>query len=243
MITVQAFLDGVQSIYDEQPKYKIGHDGSDGYCDCIGLVKGALERAREKNINLHGTNQAARDVILNLKKIVGSSDLKLGQVVLKVRDKDDKSYPLPNKYRGTGNETNYTHIGVVTGVYPLEITHMTSPTAKKDTSVKNWAFVGDLPYIKGEKTMTASVYADSGGTVNVRASASSKGKLIEKVPVGSEVEVLEFGDGWSRIRYGNKIGFMMNKYLSVDEKAEDFVTVKRSELQDIYKRLGEILKG
>lgn len=243
MTTLNDFLDGIQSIYDEQPKYKIGHDGSDGYCDCIGMIKGALERAREKNVNLHGTNQAAREVILNLKKIVGSSDLKLGQVVLKVRDKDDKSYPLPAKYRGTGNETNYTHIGTVTGVYPLEITHMTSPTAKKDTSVKNWAYVGDLPYIKGDKTMTASVYADSGGTVNMRASQSSKGKLIEKVPVGTEVEVLEFGDTWSRIRYGSKTGFMMNKYLSVDEKAEDVITVKRSDLLDIYKRLGEILKG
>ena len=43
-MTVQDFLREVEAIQDERPQYKLGHDGSDGYCDCIGLVIGAMRR-------------------------------------------------------------------------------------------------------------------------------------------------------------------------------------------------------
>ena len=44
MITPEKFIEGVNSIYIEQPKYRIGGDGSDGTCDCIGMGRGALKR-------------------------------------------------------------------------------------------------------------------------------------------------------------------------------------------------------
>jgi hypothetical protein len=42
VITVSAFLRGVQSIVDERPVYRLGMDVRDGLCDCIGLVIGSI---------------------------------------------------------------------------------------------------------------------------------------------------------------------------------------------------------
>ena len=38
MVTLEAFLRGVAKIKSEAPTYREGGDGSDGTCDCIGLV-------------------------------------------------------------------------------------------------------------------------------------------------------------------------------------------------------------
>ena len=153
MITVERYIDGINSIYVENPSYAIGHDGSDGKCDCIGMPKGAIRRAGGDPSGLSGTNYAARFTIKNLQPIAGSSQLKLGQVVLKKREPGESGYALPEKYKPggksyTGDLRDYYHIGTVTRQYPLEITHMTSPKAKKDTSIGKWAFFGDLPQVE-----------------------------------------------------------------------------------------------
>ena len=82
MITIEKFVDGIKSIYVEQPAYALGHDGSDGKCDCIGMPKGAIRRAGGDPSGLSGTNWAARYTIAKLKKITGSAELQLGEVVL-----------------------------------------------------------------------------------------------------------------------------------------------------------------
>ena len=41
-ITPEKYVEGINSIYIEQPTYRTGGDGSDGTCDCIGMVRGAL---------------------------------------------------------------------------------------------------------------------------------------------------------------------------------------------------------
>lgn len=45
MVTLEAFLSEVAKIKSEAPTYREGGDGSDGTCDCIGLVIGAIRRA------------------------------------------------------------------------------------------------------------------------------------------------------------------------------------------------------
>ena len=155
-ITADRFIRGVNSIYEEKPSYRLGGDGSDGTCDCIGMPRGALKREGVTGVsNMGGTNMAARKAIENLREISGTGALQLGDVVLKTRDADDPNYPLPDRYRKghpdydpEWGETNFTHIGTVTGVNPLEITHMTSPTAKKDTKIGNWKYSGQLPWVK-----------------------------------------------------------------------------------------------
>jgi hypothetical protein len=197
------------------------------------MCRGGLERGGATGVtNMRGTNQAARKAIEGLAEISGADRLRIGDVVLKTRDADDPDYPLPDKYRKggseyTGHETNYTHIGTVTGVNPLEITHMTSPTAKKDTKIGNWKYSGRLPWVDyGEEPeqeqdgpLTATVTAASGSTVKMRAKPSSTCRLYWNVPIGAAVAVDDLGKSWSRIRWAGETGYMMTKFLRVDDPA------------------------
>ena len=129
-------------------------------------------------------------------------DLRVGDVVLKTRSKDDPSMPLPDRYREGGadydpavGETNFTHIGTVTCMDPIEITHMTSPTAKKDKSIKGWPYSGKLPWVDYDpdpeptpepepEPEYATVYAENGKPVKMRAEPSTGCSLYWIVPVG-----------------------------------------------------------
>lgn len=246
-ITPEQYVGGVNSIYEEKPTYREGGDGSDGTCDCIGMSRGGSERAGATGItNYRGTNQAARKTIQDLRLITGSPELKLGDVVLKTRDKDDPKMRLPDRYRKGGadydpqwGETNFTHIGTVTGVYPLEITHMTSPTAKKDKSLGNWKYVGKLPWVSESPDPGpdpgpdpepgiewAIVTAESGSTVKMRAKPSTTCRLYWDVPVGSQVIVEERGEQWTKITWAGQTGYMMIMFLRFEgEPAEERYTV------------------
>lgn len=228
-VSVDKYLECIESIYIEQPEYRTGGDGSDGTCDCIGMCRGALDRAGAENVkNMRGTNQAARKAIKNLQPIKKAEQLRKGDVVLKLRDKDDPDMKLPDQYRKGGSEydpevgeKNYTHIGTVTKEYPdLEITHMTSPTAKKDHSLGNWKETGQLPWISYEgaeedpEVTKALVIADSGKTVKMRAKPSSLCRLYWDVPVGSEVILMNQSDKWSEIIWNGRTGYMKNEFLN-----------------------------
>lgn len=261
MITPEMYVEGVNSIYVEQQTYRTGGDGSDGTCDCIGMCRGGSEREGVTDIkNFRGTNQAARKTIEDLRPIVGTSDLKLGAVVLKTRDKDDKSMPLPDRYRKGGadyderwGETNFTHIGTVTGVYPLEITHMTSPTAKKDKSLGSWRYSGWLPWVMKEPAEDpaeddepehewARVTAKSGSTVKMRAKPSTSCRLYWDVPVGSSVMILERGEIWTHIVWAGQSGYMMTQFLQFEGDPVTYtVTIQgltREQEEEITERYG-----
>lgn len=225
-MNAQKYIEGVYAIFNENPAYKIGHDGSDGYCDCIGMCKGAIRRGGETPNGLQGTNYAARYTIQNLKRLTGSSELKPGDVVLKSKEPGESGYSLPDSYKPGGSNYNgdlrdYSHIGTVTKNYPLEITHMTSPKAKKDTKLGNWKWFGQLPQVKtgGVEPVAqyATVTAPSGSTVNMRAQPSTKAALVERVPVGSTVEVLDNSGAWCKVRWSGKSGYMMTEFLLFEE--------------------------
>ena len=52
-----------------------------------------------------------------------------------------------------------------------------------------------------------------GGAANVRKSASRKADLIWTVPNGSMVDADPAEEGWARITYNGKQGFIMEEYL------------------------------
>ena len=231
MISVNRYVEGVNSIYVEQPQYKLGHDGSDGYCDCIGMCKGAIRREGEEPVGLSGTNFAARNTIKNLKKIKSVDDLCFGDVVLKGRQPGSSGYDLPDRYKSGSDLTDYYHIGTVTRTNPIEITHMTAPTAKKDSKLGNWNYYGQLPqvgYVEPEPEPspepepepgpeTAIVIAEKGKTVNMRKSPSISSALVERVPIGETVTVLVKGEDWSQIKWKWHTGWMMSCFLLFEE--------------------------
>lgn len=231
-ITPEALCRGVLSIYEEQPKYRTGGDGSDGTCDCIGMVRGALEREGVPDVKgMNGTNYAARHTIKNLQVLKKESQLMVGDVVLKTRDKDDKNMRLPDQYRKDGNdysktwgETNFTHIGTVIQVNPIRICHMTSPTAKIDENIKGWGYFGQVPWVSIDAETPAdppaewaTVWAESGKTVKMRQKPSTLCRIYWDVPIGAEVVLVEPGEKWSGIIWAGRSGYMMSKYLITGE--------------------------
>lgn len=232
-ITPDEYCEGVESIYVEQPEYDSGDDGSNGKCDCIGMGRGALIRKgipRDEIKGMNGTNYALRHTFLNVQKIQGEKQLKKGDIVLKTRDKDDKTMPLPDQYRKGGNdysakwgETNCTHYGSVTREYPdLEITHMTSPTAKKDYKLGNWTLFGQLPWINygeapaedEEMGTWVRVESENGKPVKMRAKPSTLCRIWWEVPCGAEVILMNPGETWSGIIWAGRSGYMMTKFLT-----------------------------
>lgn len=167
----------------------------------------------------------------------------------------------PVKYRGDG-KGNANHIGIYTGagkgamhssssrggVYDSEFHGKTIPNG-------GWNRVGLWHRIDygidimppdedtgGDESMgTAVVHADSGNTVNMRESPRTTGALVMRVPVGSVVDVITHGDDWCRVSYNGSSGFMMTKFLQTAEASEDLMLISRTELEDIYHRLGGLL--
>lgn len=257
---VNKFLQQVQKIKSLNPAYKQPGDGSNGVCDCIGLIIGAVRRMGLKWTGLHGSNYAARYQTVNLQYIASESQLELGDYVYKGVGKDGKGkrpcnagtfthkWDLPDRYfQGhsyyNGDMNDYYHVGVVTQVNPLRITHMTSPSMKVDTSLgKNgkspWNYCGKIkPLVNaatGDKPAPspapdiqppddqattgsqAVVVSDNGFPVKMREYPNDSCRTWVKLPVGTKVTIVEPGEKWAKINGGGKKGwYMMAQFLDV----------------------------
>lgn len=227
---VNWFLNKVMQIYNSNPKRREPGDGSDGTCDCIGLPIGAVRRMGLKWNGIHGSNWAARKEFVELKKCTKVSELERGEVVLKGCGQNTKGWDLPSRYRKggkyyNGDLTDYYHAGVVESVTPLRIRHM-SKKMKTDTSLGQWNYHGRLTLLQALATSEepdpvpssgclAVVVAETGSTVNFRRTPSLKGALIDRVPLGTTVEICNPGEEWAMIIYKNRKGYMMAKFLDI----------------------------
>ena len=239
MVTLEAFLRGVAEIQSEAPTYREGGDGSDGTCDCIGLVIGAIRRAGGKWAGTHGSNYAARFAVDGLFRQVDVADLEPGWLVFKAVGPLDAGYDLPDKYRAggaeyTGDVMDYYHVGVVTGVEPLAITHCTKgggvDGVTVDTRQGDWRYAALCTMVDysdsdggGEEMedRRAVVVSGDGNPVKLRPTPSTEKPYLAKVPMGTAVEVMQEAQGWAQVRLPDgKVGYMMTKFLTFED-AED----------------------
>jgi len=290
MVSLSDFLRGVGLNAHRVTKYEWGADGSkvtgereevryengqkvtyiitERPCDCIGLIIGGLELAGGKWPGTHGTNWAARNAIDGLSYVSGADQLFLGEIVFKAREPGEGGYDLPSSYSDSPDQRDYYHVGVVTKVSPLEITHCTSVDGgiKRDASLGAWHYGGELKYVDyntGEDTpepeqsplYQAVVTAPTGSTVNLRKGPSTNNTILEKVPIGSTVDVLEHGGTWCKVKHGAIIGHMMTEFLrradenpeKEPEKEPEYPsdTVTKEEIRNAYAsalRIAETLK-
>ena len=239
---IKLFLQMIQKIKSLNPAYKQPGDGSNGICDCIGLIIGAIRRMGLTWSGIHGSNYAARYQIKDLKPINSVSELELGDIVLKgcPPNSTKHKWDLPQRYRKggayyNGDLTDYYHAGAVTSVNPLNITHMTSPRMKVDTKLNHnknsiWNYHGKaLPIIKAAGSnisiptpshipstgSVAIVIADSGSTVNLRIGPSLNKNILYKVPLNEQVEIVSPGETWAKVKYKTYTGYIMAKFLDV----------------------------
>jgi len=230
---IKLFIEKILLIKSLNPKRREPGDGSDGYCDCIGLIIGAIRRMGLKWTGIHGSNWAARKEFVQLKKINSVSDLSVGDVVLKGCPRGTSGWALPSRYRKggkyyNGDLTDYYHAGVVTKVNPLNITHMSNKMTV-DTKLGKWNYYGTLKIlanaakdvVEEPEPLTPSTgckavaVAPSGGSVNLRKTPSLKGALLTRVPLGHTVDIIAPGEEWAHVSFGKYTGYMMAKYLDI----------------------------
>ena len=64
------------------------------------------------------------------------------------------------------------------------------------------------------KTSQATVTAPSGSTVNLRVKPSAGSALVERISIGSTVEVLGDSGAWTKVKARGKTGYMMTVFLA-----------------------------
>lgn len=252
MIPLDRFLAAIAENAARVHEYQLGCDGSNGKCDCIGLIIGAVRLCGEKWPWTHGSNYTARKLLAG--GIQKDAPLRLGDLVFKARAPGESGYALPDKYKQGGSYYNgdlldYYHVGVVTRVDPLEITHCTSVPGgiKHDSTRGKWHYSGWLKLIEegGEQPMqTAIVAAPSGKTVNLRSGPSERYNIVAQVPVGDTVNMYcECDDEWAEIGYNGTRGYMMRKFLKKIGEPNDGDTVAVTLDRNTAESLFTALKG
>lgn len=245
MITLQAFLTGVQENIARITHYELGGDGEGGVCDCIGMIIGDLALCGFDWPGVHGSNWAARNAMSTFGPINSASECFLGEIVYKAHEPGEAGYDLPSSYRNSPDQRDYYHVGVVTSVNPLCITHCTGVDGgiKQDNAIGKWRWGGKLKYVDyneaEEKPMVykATVYAENGYPVKMRKLPSAQGSIILQVPLGSTVKVTgEVDTVWAAIDYNGIQGYMMRKFLRKNDSepiSGTAVAVNRADLETV----------
>ena len=84
--------------------------------------------------------------------------------------------------------------------------------------------------------MTATVITENKGSVNMRANPSKTATILAQIPYLTVINYEKENDAWSKVTYNNKTGYVMTKFLSIQQKA-----ITRSDLERIYNSLKSTL--
>ena len=213
IMTKEQFMEGIRRNIARVKEYKLGMDGTGGHCDCIGLIIGAVRLMGGKWTGTHGSNWAARNAVKSLRKIASAEELQPGNMVFKIHQPGETGYALPSAYRQHPDQKDYYHVGVVTEVDPLEITHCTGVSGgiKKDQCLGGWQYAGEyIGLTDNEKS-----YRVTGGRLKVRKGPGLSFDVIAHLSDGMQVKAASIAgnDDWMQVTYDGITGFSMARYL------------------------------
>lgn len=226
------FVQNVLALADTITAYESGASGENGKCDCIGLVIGALELGGTDWNGTHGTNYAFRNEMRYASPLEDATELQEGMVVYKSKSPGESGYALPDKYKQGGDMNDYYHVGVVTHVEPLTITHCTSPgPIVQDTSAKKWQWYGELdklsPIGETEPEEYVTMYVQGGKKLALRNGPGKNYQALVWIPAGAQVQAAPYNGEWLRVRYGKYTGYSMAEFLAeTPEESADNVLVE-----------------
>ena len=224
-VTAADFVRKAEEIFDQYKSvvYKNGASGPDE-CDCKGYILWVL-RQLGQNVSSAGTNTMIRTQMRSWHTLTDKSQLQPGMCVFKRREPDsrlkDKFRPGGSAWNASVGDVDVYHVGIVTSLKPLTIRHCSTGKNRAlltDNSIKAWGLCGWIKWVdQGEAQPSdarlMTVYAPEGNTVNMRVKTSTRSALVERVPVGTVVQVVEQANGWTKVKYKKWAGWMMNAYL------------------------------
>lgn len=186
--------------------------------DCINLIKKVIRKAPGgvKNYTTAGTNALWRsydsapkykDLTWRRESILGA---KAGDIAFKANGED------------------FHHAGIVTDVGT--VIHSSSTQGGRGvvetplTAAEGWTHIAVHRYIQTKESEEGNGVSDTvifkaevktaGGALNLREEPQSTAMVMEKMPRGAIVEVLEAGDAWWRVRYKGETGWASSDYMS-----------------------------
>lgn len=71
------------------------------------------------------------------------------------------------------------------------------------------------PTAKPSGVTGAAIVSTSGGTLNLRASASTASLILAEIPNTTVIQLLSKGNIWCQVRYNNMDGYVMTQYLTI----------------------------
>ena len=251
-MTKGAILTLFEQMQVEHWRYTMGA-AEQGNVDCSGAFVYAYKVLDGLNL-YHGSNYMARSEAMQLMPITQATP---GMIAFKAREPGVQGYALPEKYRQggksyTGDIRDYYHVGLVSrdGAHVLNAQSSATGFVSSALTAKNgWDYVGYGMHIdygdedttpkqeEGKTTMEkATVTATSGTTVNMRVKPSVTANLVDRVPVGAQVDIVSSGSEWSIIKYDGLTGYMMTRYLTKDGTAGTDTT----ELDALKERIAKL---
>lgn len=69
--------------------------------------------------------------------------------------------------------------------------------------------------------LTARVYCEDGGSLNLRKTASSGAKVLDRIPNNTLLTILDKGSKWCKTSYDGQTGYVMTKYLKFTSTAPE----------------------
>lgn len=247
-MTNEQFSQGLKKNIDRVREYELGMDGTGGKCDCIGLIIGAIRLAGGEWKGTHGSNYAARNEMVFLRPIESASELEVNDIVYKALKPGEEDYALPSRYKNHPDQNDYYHVGVVTKVNPLQITHCTGVAGgiKRDTALGKWSYVGRLNLTNDEieNHDDQIKYTVTGGRLKVRNGPSEKNTVIGYLENGETVYGTEYNAEW--IYIPAERGYSMAKFLqkeAADGVSEVTLTLPRPVAEALQNALNKALKG
>lgn len=236
MVKPQDLISVFHTMLREHWAYKWGSHEK-GCVDCAGAFKYAFSLFGVSFAS--GSNTIARRYIVG--ELLPVSQAAPGMAAFKVRPwtKSQEGNSWYNKPPG-----DIYHIGLVDD-NPAYVLNAKSEKSgfSRDKLSSNWAYVAylkNVDYGAKQKMETMKVTLPAGvkgSTVNFRKQPSMQADIIEQIPVGSAVEVVDASGEWKKIQYQGRDGWMLGIYLS----SENNVTVPIADLEKIYDTIGDWL--
>ena len=242
-INVQDILKDFSTMWKEHWSYVAGA-ADYGRVDCSGAFVWSYKQ-RGCTI-YHGSNRIARKEVLELYPIKNAQIIPgmVAFKARTSTPLNINGYSLPDSYKKGGAHYNgdlldYYHIGLVdeTGKYVYNAQSESTGFVRSDISKGGWSHVGLLLQVDYAKKKTETpttdiqkeiqsdvnpigtgiVIASTGNYVKMRRSPNTNESLYWNIPINSSVDILSKSENdWTKIRYNGREGYMMSKYLNVD---------------------------
>ena len=149
----------------------------------------------------------------------------------------------------SGPSTSYSSIGKFNKGDKVEYLEENGSWIKVKYSGKVGYVYGT--YVEKDTSVTTTTKYVTASSLNVRSGASTSYSVIGKLSKGSKVEVISTSNGWSKIKYDGRTGYVSSQYLSSSapelSTTTKYVTASslnvRSGASTTYSVIGKLSKG